>query len=169
VKYFHQHLDRQAALHFELLKMPALDFSSTASDRSVATISVRQPDSMGPASFRHIAIEYGSCPVEDARTRCAASGRAARALHQRRKHRLFQMIERKLVAEEKKVSLVVIASTHLRGQRVGAGLHLQNQFGNSGKAGLARPAGTRRLSTRYCLSADRSRPERSFSSLRRYS
>ena len=48
------------------LKIPALDFSSTACDRSVATISVRQPDSREPASFRHIAIEYGSCPVEEA-------------------------------------------------------------------------------------------------------
>ena len=61
------------------LKMPALDFSSTASDRSVATISVRQPASMAPASFRHIAIEYGSCPVEDAAHQIRKERRAARA------------------------------------------------------------------------------------------
>ena len=35
---------------------PAFDFSNTSCDRSVATISVRQPDNAG-ISFRSIAIE----------------------------------------------------------------------------------------------------------------
>src|SRR5258707_15343629 len=60
--------------------MPALDFSSTDSDRSVATISVRQPASAEPNSFRHIAIEYGSCPVEDAAHQMRRERRGARAL-----------------------------------------------------------------------------------------
>src|SRR5436305_13440349 len=66
VKYFTSNPIGNPRCTSNWLKIPAFDFSSTACDRSVATISVRQPDSKDPASFRHIAIEYGSCPVEEA-------------------------------------------------------------------------------------------------------
>ena len=58
--------------------MPAFDFSSTSCDRSVATISMRQPASCAAFSFRHIAIEYGSWPVEDAADQMRIDLRLAR-------------------------------------------------------------------------------------------
>ena len=63
--------------------------------------------------------------------------RAARACDQRRQDRLFQMIERHLVAEEEGL-VGGHRLDHFRRQRVGAALHLLDQFGNAGKAGLAR-------------------------------
>ena len=93
------------------LKMPALDFSSTACDRSVATISMRQPDSAGPASFRHIAIEYGSCPVEDAAHQMRKDRRAARACISAGHAPSRCKWSNGILSRKKKVSLVVIAST----------------------------------------------------------
>ena len=63
-------------------------------------ISTRHPASAAPSSFRHIAIEYGSCPVEEAAHQIRSERRLARGLQQRRHDGVAQMIERDLVAEE---------------------------------------------------------------------
>src|SRR2546429_6076992 len=92
------------------LKFPAFDFPSTACDRSVATISVRQPDSKDPASFRHIAIEYGSCPVEEAAHQMRNDRRDARACTNAGMTVSLKW-SNGILSPEKNVSLVVIAST----------------------------------------------------------
>src|SRR5258707_13376303 len=89
--------------------MPALDFSSTDSDRSVATISVRQPASADPNSFRHIAIEYGSCPVEEAAHQIRKARRAARA-RTNAGNTLSLILSNRNLLREKKESLVGICS-----------------------------------------------------------
>ena len=79
-----QHLDRQAALDLELAEDAGLGFFQHACDRSVAMISTRQPASAAPISFRHIAIEYGSCPVEEAAHQMRKLRRRGARLQQRR-------------------------------------------------------------------------------------
>ena len=76
-----QQLDRQAALHLELAVDAGLDFSSTSCERSVAMISTRQPASAAAISFRHIASEYGSWPVEPAAHQIRTLLRLARAFN----------------------------------------------------------------------------------------
>ena len=121
------------------LKMPALDFSSTPCDRSVATISVRQPASAAPHSFRHIAIEYGSCPVEDAAHQIRKARRAARACTSAGSTVSLQMIERNLVAEEERL-VGGHRLDHLRRQRLGAALHLLHEFGECREGRPCAPA-----------------------------
>ena len=100
------------------------------------------------------------------RTRCAST--TARAgLQQRRKHRLAQMIERYLVAEEE-VSLVVIASTTSEINASDPAFIFWTSSVIPGSP-ILRANGTNRLSTRYCLSGDRSSPDRSFRNLRKNS
>ena len=70
---------RELGITWNWLKMPALDFSRTPCDRSVATMSILQPAMAAPRPFRHIAIEYGSCPVDDAAHQMRKERRAARA------------------------------------------------------------------------------------------
>jgi hypothetical protein len=137
VKYFTSNPIGNPRCTSNWLKIPAFDFSSTASDRSVATISVRQPDSRDPASFRHIAIEYGSCPVEEAAHQIRKARRAARACASAGMTVFPQMVERNLVAEEERL-VGGHRLDHLRRQRLGAALHLRDQFRNSRHAGLAR-------------------------------
>src|SRR4029453_6897860 len=90
--------------------MPDFDFSSTSCDRSVAMMSTRHPASDAPISFRHIASEYGSWPVEPAAHQIRMLLRAARAFN------ISGMIESRkwsngILSRKKKVSLVVMAST----------------------------------------------------------
>jgi len=74
-----------------------------------------------------------------------------------------------ILSRKKKVSLVVIASTtsDVSGSAPPPFIFWTSS-GMPGRFDL-RASGTSRLSTRYCLSAERSIPERSFRSLRRYS
>ena len=63
----HQQLNWQAALDLEL----AVDAGFRFLQHFLRQVGPRRsrcasPPAAGPASFRHIAIEYGSCPVEEA-------------------------------------------------------------------------------------------------------
>src|ERR1700680_3035099 len=90
--------------------MPALDFSSTSCERAGGGVLARQPARAAPISFRHIASEYGSWPVEPAAHQIRKLLRPARAC------RISGMIEPRkgsngTLSRKKKVSLVVMAST----------------------------------------------------------
>jgi hypothetical protein len=144
---------------------------------------VRHPDSIGPASFSNIAIEYGSCPVEEAahqmlknalrqigrdnfnppprqrsefldahrdrigllpgggsRTPDPQGAAFGPRLHKLRQHRLPQMIERNLVAEEKRL-VGGHRFDHLQGQRLGPAPYFLDQFGDAGEADPSRQRG----------------------------
>jgi len=73
-----------------------------------------------------------------------------------------------ILSRKKKVSLVVMASTTSVVSTSAPDLIFCTSSGIPASPTL-RASGTSRLSTRYCLSAERSRPERSFRSLRRNS
>src|SRR6266851_630068 len=78
LEVFDEHLDREAALDLELTvdSRPGLLEDLL---RSVAMISTRHPASAAPISFRHIASEYGSWPVEPAAHQIRMLLRLARA------------------------------------------------------------------------------------------
>jgi hypothetical protein len=59
-------LNREAALNLELTVDTRPGFLGTSWERSLAMISMRQPAVAALISFRHMASEYGSCPVEPA-------------------------------------------------------------------------------------------------------
>ena len=74
-----QHLDRQAALHLELAEDSGLGLFQHRL-RQVGRDDFDPPArKRRPNSFRHIAIEYGSCPVEEAAHQIRKARRPARA------------------------------------------------------------------------------------------
>ena len=74
-----QHLDRQAALDLELAEDAGLGFFQHALRQIGRDDLDPPPASAAPNSFRHIAIEYGSCPVEEAAHQMRRERRLARA------------------------------------------------------------------------------------------
>ena len=70
------------------LNTPALAFSSTACERSVPTISIRQPASAGRSPSGTSRSNTAPARSRRPRTRCAGDFRAARACEQRRHDRV---------------------------------------------------------------------------------
>ena len=120
-------------------------------------MSTRHPASVVPISFSDIAREYGSWPVEPAAHHIRMLLRAARAFS------ISGMIESRkcsngTLSRKKKVSLVVMASTTWATIVDDPPFIFCTSSAIPGTPHL-RDSGSRRLSIRYCLSADRSRPE----------
>ena len=156
-----QHQDRQAALHLEL----AVDAGSWPSpaprsrDRC-ATISIA-PAAQVLAHLLQRTWRANKAPGRwrRPRTRCGCAARGARR-QQRRHDGVAEMLERHLVAEEERL-VGRHRLDHFDGR---AARRPAPAASRRGRVRLNRPAlratGSSRLSTRYCLSADSTRPER---------
>ena len=120
-------------------------------------ISTRHPASAAPISFSDMASEYGSWPVEPAAHQILMLFRLARAFSTS-----GMIVSRKCsngtLSRKKKVSLVVMASTTWAMIDDDPPFIFCTSSPMPGTPHL-RDSGSRRLSIRYCLSADRSRPE----------
>src|SRR6266436_4926918 len=94
-------------------------------------ISTRHPASAAPISFRHIASEYGSWPVEPAAHQIRMLLRAARAFS------IAEVIERHLVAKEKGL-VGGHRFDYLGDKGCRPSLHFLHKFADAGQSAFAR-------------------------------
>ena len=134
---FHQQPDRQSALHLELAEDAGLRFFQHRL-RQVGGDDLGAPArQQGPGFLQAHRDRVRLLPGGGRRAPDAQGAAGGARLRQRRKHRLAQMVEWNLVAEEERL-VGGHRLDHLRRQRLGVALHLGDEFGNSRQAGLAR-------------------------------
>ena len=165
---FHQQLDRQAALHLELAEDAGLGFFQHGL-RQVGRDDLGAPARQHGAGFlqahrdRIRLLPGGGSRAPDPQ---GAAGRAR--LHQRRDAPL-PSDDRTESCRGRRTSRWWSSPRPLPPSAPRRRPSSSERVRECPAGSTLRASGTRRLSTRYCLSADRSSPERSFRSLRRYS
>ena len=167
---FDQKLDRQAALHLELaVDARAAPFPAPRwTDRWRGSRCASRRSRVSMLLEAH-GERIGLLPGRGGGAPDADGARGAARRQQRRHDGRAEMLERHLVAEEERSRW----SSSPRPPPSSALRSLPRLSAATSSPRVARPAlratGSSRLSTRYCLSADSTRPERSLRHLRRKS
>ena len=142
-----QKLDRQAALHLELGVEPGLRLLQHFGDKVGGDDLDAPAGECPPMSFKIIASEYGSWPVDEAAHQIRNDAPIGARLNQFRDHAVLEVVERGLVAEEEGLvgghRLDDVVDHRFRSR-----LHLLNEFADARQARCAPaaaacfPAGT---------------------------
>ena len=166
LEIFDEHLSLEPALDLELAKDTGFGFFKN----TLRQVGCKKSRSATPASdelisFRHIAIEYGSCPVEEAAHQMRKTRRLARACNIIGKNGLSQVFERNLVAKEER-SVGGHGLDHIRDQRFGSDPDFLDDFGDAGQASPSRQRDQSAFNQILLVRRDLS-PDRSFRNLRK--